>query len=155
MAQNQSSTSFLDTDAMFFIFFALMLDFLGYIGLFLTLGIGGALAGLTLGIPLTLWMMSKDTNAELAQHRLKSLKGGKNLGVGQAAKRKIAMRGLKRYLLGSFLVFWPYWTLSVFKVIRTGSSGSVDTKENALSEEGEGTKEEPKAQEDVPLKPAE
>lgn len=130
MAQNQSSTSFLDTDALFFTFFAFMLDFLGYIGLFFTLGIGGVLAGLILGIPLTLWMMSKDTNAKLAKHRFTSLKGGKNLG-----ERKIAMKWFGRYLLGSFLVFWPYWTLSVFKVIRTGSSGTVEKEEPTPSEE--------------------
>lgn len=140
MAQNQSSTSFLSTDVLFFTFLAIMLDFLGYIGLFFTLGIGGVLAGLTLGIPLIIWMMSKDKNTELSQHRFKSLKGGKNLGAEQAAKKRVAMRGLKRYFLGSFLVFWPYWTLSVFKVIRTGSSDTVE--------------EEPKAEEDVPLKPA-
>lgn len=148
MAQNQSSTSFLDIDALLFTFFALMLDFLGYLGLFFTLGIGGVLAGLTLGIPLTFWMMSKDTNAELAEHRIKSLKGGKNLGAEQAIKKRIAMRGLKRYLFGSFLIFLPYWTWSVFKVIRTGSSGSVDTEEGSTPPE-EGTVTEKESLEDA------
>ncbi|MDP3981978.1 MAG: hypothetical protein Q8P70_00260 [bacterium] len=152
MADEQAPPiSFLDPDVLALaIPFAIILDILGYLGLFFTLGIGGIIAGLILGIPLTLWMASKDMNWEMARHRVGSLKKGKNLGAEQAARvKKVALkrvtgRSVKRYLLGSFLVFLPYWTWAVFQLVQTGSSALPD--DAALPEKEEETAPEEEEQ---------
>lgn len=109
---------------------AALLDIFGVISIFISFGIAGIIVSFILGIFLVVWTIKKEGNIEAAKDRIKQLQnlrvsGGK--GVKRAAERKILQRtvlrrmltkGTLRLVVGSLLVFFPYWLWLVFSVLR-------------------------------------
>ncbi len=115
-----------------FLLFALplaaLLDIFGFISIFISFGIAGFIVSLILGIPLIVWMAIREGNIEAVKDHIKQLRSAKASGGTQRAAarkvlqrtilRKILTKGILRLIVGSLLVFLPYWLWATFSVLR-------------------------------------
>ncbi|MBI2042497.1 MAG: hypothetical protein HYT21_02025 [Candidatus Nealsonbacteria bacterium] len=101
---------------------AAFLDVFGFISIFISFGILGFIVSLLLGIPLVIWMVTKENDIAAAKERVRELRkpgAGATKAEGKVAK-KVLGKGLRKLILGSVLVFFPYWTWSALSVLRKG-----------------------------------
>jgi hypothetical protein len=118
-----------------FLLFALplaaFLDIFGFISIFISFGIAGFIVSLVLGIPLVVWMVLKEGDVEAAKEHAEQLRAMSKTGAKQkqtvarkmmAKKmvRKVLGRGLRKLIIGSVLVFFPYWLWSTVSVLKKG-----------------------------------
>lgn len=144
MAETTSYPSALDPDFLLLALpLAAFLDIFGFASIFFSFGIAGFIVSLVLGIPLVIWMVEKEENIEAAKERAQRIAKSETaaqarLKVGRRAQRwitkgttkRVMARALKRMgkrmfakmltklIIGSILVFFPYWLWSTFSVLR-------------------------------------
>lgn len=111
-----------------FLLFALplaaLLDVFGLISIFISFGVLGFFVSLVMGIPLVIWMIIREGEIENIQERMNEIKspGANRQATQRRIQRSMARKGARKFLikivLGSLLVFLPYWLWSVFSILR-------------------------------------
>jgi len=144
MAETMSYPSALDPDFLLFALpLAAFLDVFGLASIFFSFGIAGFIVSFIFGIPLVIWMVKKEENIETAKERAQRIaksettaqvrrkagrraqrwisKGTTKMLMARALRRmgkKMFIKMLTKLIIGSILVFFPYWLWSTFSVLR-------------------------------------
>ena len=144
MAETTSYPSALDPDFLLFALpLAAFLDIFGFASIFFSFGIAGFIVSLIFGIPLVVWIVKKEENIETAKEHTQQIaesettaqirqKAGRRaqrwISKGTTQKlmarslrrmgRKMFIKMLTKLIIGSILVFLPYWLWSTFSVLK-------------------------------------
>ncbi|MFH1780894.1 MAG: hypothetical protein ABH841_02730 [Candidatus Nealsonbacteria bacterium] len=144
MAETTSSPSALDPDFLLFALpLAAFLDVFGFASIFFSFGIAGFIVSFILGIPLVVWIVKRGENMETAEEDTQRIAKSETTAqvrqkAGRRAQRwitkgkvkKLMSRALRKMgskmftkmltklIIGSILVFFPYWLWSTISVLR-------------------------------------